>query len=295
MSEGNYRSREHKRAATVAFAALALVGLSTFLASAAGFQFLPGWAQFALAGLAAVTTVFAALASEGRLRGGTVWWLLVSSVAVLVVITTIGAAMHPGLPSPPSIQQSPQARSASCTHPVGYGNPVGYRPEFLIAYDENGGARRLGCPTESVMAHQGGYFQSLTGPLGNGVILGTGLGAYVFVGDMHTAWVQEIGGAYGGSMSISIAGYPDGWTRLRHGEKVTLASGGKNPSALIRRDGGEWHYVPDNFLKRYEEEGGPEGWLGYPTGRFQDNGQDFENGSFIFKDGRVLTRPRTAR
>ena len=85
-------------------------------------------------------------------------------------------------------------------------------------------------------------------------------------------------GIAGQGTSFQQAGYPlSSEIRLQGGSMIRLGEGDPyhSPSAMLKKSGGQWYWVPSYFWQEYSGKlGGPDGTYGYPASQQEplDNG-----------------------
>ena len=178
---------------------------------------------------------------------------------------------------------------SSCLE-VGAGRPD-YAPAFRAAYERHGGADELGCALNNVTKIENGLHQNFSGKNGGSAIFATEPDrALVLKADFIDGFRSIANGD--GVQAIVQAGYPiDEGVRIRGGFKLHVGAGGLKTSAVAKKDGGRWIWVQPTIWALYQEYGGPDGDLGYPTddaihiGNTADLKQVFEAGSLCLENG----------
>jgi hypothetical protein len=220
------------------------------------------------------------------------WWrrtlkrVLLPMAAVTSVVVALFSARAVEAHIPP-------IQSLGCVA-VGSGNPE-YATQFQAAYASAGGNSKLGCAVTEIVSWAGGYQQTLQGPEGFSIITAVDPANVVV---LNPDEYQGFLGIAGQGTSFQQAGYPlSSEIRLQGGSMIRLGEGDPyhSPSAMLKKSGGQWYWVPSYFWQEYSGKlGGPDGTYGYPASQQEplDNGvqQFFQHGWLFYRaDTGVLT------
>jgi hypothetical protein len=102
--------------------------------------------------------------------------------------------------------------------------------------------------------------------------------------------------ATAGLQAPEVEGYPIGKRRWENSFVIDLSlePDPPKPSALLKKDGGSFLWIPAPLWQRYVSLGGPSGQLGFPVGPPEGSYQDgwrqtFEHGSMASRPDSTVT------